>query len=177
MHFAGWKQIRNLRRIRRSTLSRSNKRFEENLNRRKQRKQRGILVGFRKRGGSPRRPPKAPNPPASPLCDLRDLCAMLSRSALFPPISHVSTQSSQSPIPLCDLRDLCAMLSRSRCSRPSAKMSKTSHPQSPSVTSVTSVRCFPIRVVPAHQPRCPPKSENWVAKGRRRNDIFAQWLR
>ena len=126
--------------------------------------------------------------PQIPLCDLRDLCAMLSPKRVFPrPEAMLSTKSIapshlRSPsvtsvtsvrcfprvrsfpprshavhqkrctvapqIPLCDLRDLCAMLSPKRvfpaqkpCCPPKALHRRTSDP--PSVTSVTSVRCFP----------------------------------
>src|SRR5271154_4811835 len=51
------------------------------------------------------------------LCDLRDLCAMLSRTLVFP--------------------------AQKRCCPPKALRRRTSN--SPSVTSVTSVRCFPRR--------------------------------
>jgi hypothetical protein len=52
----------------------------------------------------------------SPLCDLRDLCAMLFRfgSILAPrPPSPRQQFGPTSISPLCDLRDLCAMLSLS----------------------------------------------------------------
>ena len=79
------------------------------------------------------------------------------------PAAAVSTNfgSPISPNPLCDLRDLCAMLSPigavlaqpPRC--PSTLVRRS--PSIPTVTSVTSVRCFPpIRAVLAQPPRCPP---------------------
>jgi hypothetical protein len=56
------------------------------------------------------------------LCDLRDLCAMLSKNSR---VSRPSAMASPKPLP---------------------------HNPPPSVTSVTSVRCLsPIRAFPAHQ--------------------------
>jgi hypothetical protein len=83
--------------------------------------------------------------------------------ACFSPKAPVSTESLSpiTPIPLCDLRNLRAMLSNPRVSRPSATdvhqtLSSTT-PVPPSVTSVTSVRCFPQSACfsPISH-RCPP---------------------
>ena len=89
--------------------------------------------------------------PQSPLCDLRDLCAMLSPMTSFPPRSqavHQRAFRSPASIPLCDLRDLCAMLSPMRVfptQKPSYPPKSLPQPDlnPPSVTSVTSVRCSP----------------------------------
>ena len=77
--------------------------------------------------------------------------------ALWPPI----------PIPLCDLRDLCAMLSPIRVSsRPEAsrvhQRALATYPRSPSVTSVTSVRCFP-RLACGSRPEASPFTKSILA--------------
>jgi hypothetical protein len=101
-------------------------------------------------------------PASIPLCDLRDLCAMLSPKRVFlaqkpnSPPNNLPPPSFQSP--LCDLRDLCAMLSPKRvflAQKPNCPTKEPSAvpPQSPSVTSVTSVRCScPMHVFLAQQP-------------------------
>jgi hypothetical protein len=90
-----------------------------------------------------------------PLCGLCDLCAMLfPHCACFSPASpgvHVRSPTIKTSIPLCGLcyvSPLRLFLARKpRCSR------KEPHHQdlhSPSVTSVTSVRCFPYQVCFSH---------------------------
>jgi hypothetical protein len=79
---------------------------------------------------------------------LRDLCAMLSPLhpvlALKPPHSLKNFR----PHPLRDLCDLCAMLSPLHpvlaLKPPRSLKDFDRKPQFPSVTSVTSVRCFPL---------------------------------
>jgi hypothetical protein len=96
-----------------------------------------------------------------PLRAMRFPAAPASRRA-----AAVSTNfgSPTSLKPLCGLRDLCAMLSPdSSNSRPGAAVSTNfGSPislKSPSVASVTSVRCFSrFAQFSLRQPRCPPTS-------------------
>jgi hypothetical protein len=77
------------------------------------------------------------------LCDLRDLCAMLSAMRVFPAQKqavHQRAFRSRTLMLLCDLHDLCAMLSAIRVF-PAQKQAVHQKPsalqtQSPSVTSL-----------------------------------------
>ena len=87
--------------------------------------------------------------PKSPLCDLRDLCAMLSLGRVLARTRAVFTGNfgHRRKSPLCGLRDLCAMLSSlarvlARNARVFTERTIATTPISPSVASVTSVRCF-----------------------------------
>jgi hypothetical protein len=80
------------------------------------------------------------HPSSIPLCDLRDLCAMLFPEVrLSRPETKLSTKepsAARPQSPLCDLCDLCAMLSpNARLSRPETKLStkepSAAQPQSP----------------------------------------------
>jgi hypothetical protein len=85
--------------------------------------------------------------PQIPLCDLRDLCAMLSRCGSFPPKSHAVHQKrcASNLNPPCDLRAMLSPIRVFPALKPiyPPKSVARSNPKSPSVTSVTSVRCFP----------------------------------
>jgi hypothetical protein len=106
--------------------------------------------------------------PKFPLCDLHDLCAMLSpncRDSRPEALDvHQKLSAAIPKFPLCDLRDLCAMLSPNcpdLAQKPLmfTKSYPPPSPNSPSVTSVTSVRCFPrIALMLAQKPWRSPKA-------------------
>ena len=87
-------------------------------------------------------------PPQFPLCDLRDLCAMLFPMRDFPalkPPAHRSLSSTTPVPPLWPPRPLCDAFPNPRVPAqkpPCPPKAFRHHPSSPSVTSVTSVRCF-----------------------------------